>query len=130
MANGGGSGIQRGYNLKEKRFSLFNVSRWAEEGVRPTCCSVVPTLYSGLFNSSKIDEIILELSTSGSKASSGFMRPEGVVIFHVASGYLFKKTIEKDDLYKGENVSAVIVDTQQKTPDQKACSCRGFGGKW
>ena len=24
-----GQGIQRGYNLKEKRFSLFNVQRWA-----------------------------------------------------------------------------------------------------
>jgi hypothetical protein len=40
-----GSGIQRGYGLPkgEKRFSLFNVSRWGES--RPACCHVVPVLY-------------------------------------------------------------------------------------
>src|SRR5258708_1600570 len=44
-----GSGIQRGYGLRkgEKRFSLFNVSRWGTE--RPTCCHVVPVLYMGPF---------------------------------------------------------------------------------
>lgn len=98
-----GSGIQRGYNLKEKRFSLFNVSRWSDDSVRPACCGVVPTLYAGLFDTAKIDETLLELATSGSKASPGFMRPEGVVIFHTAGGYLFKKTIEKDEYHKGES---------------------------
>ena len=39
-----GRGIQRGYGLDHKRFSLFNVSRWSDEAVRPTCCSVVPVL--------------------------------------------------------------------------------------
>lgn len=52
-----GSGIQSGYGLPkgEKRFSLFNVSRWdddvlnEEDGLpaRPRCCGVVPTLYRG-----------------------------------------------------------------------------------
>jgi hypothetical protein len=98
-----GSGIQRGYNLKEKRFSLFNVSRWSDDSVRPACCGVVPTLYAGLFDTAKIDEILLELVTSGSKAAPGFMRPEGVVIFHTAGGYLFKKTIERDEYHKGES---------------------------
>ena len=36
-----GQGIQRKYGLSEKRFSLFNVSRWADD--RPKCCHVVPT---------------------------------------------------------------------------------------
>src|SRR5690349_12935807 len=40
-----GAGIQRGYGLKEKRFSLFNVHRWGE--ARPACCGVVPVLWSG-----------------------------------------------------------------------------------
>jgi hypothetical protein len=40
-----GQGIQRNYSLTEKRFSLFNVSRWGEE--RPACCHVVPVLYRG-----------------------------------------------------------------------------------
>ncbi len=98
-----GSGIQRGYGLQkgEKRFSLFNVSRWADDSVRPTCCGVVPTLYAGLFSTAKIDEILLDLVTNGSKAAEGFMRPEGVVIFHTVGGYLFKKTIEKDEQPKG-----------------------------
>jgi hypothetical protein len=45
-----GSGIARGYGLTkgEKRFSLFNVSRWGpggmDETLKPECCSVVPTL--------------------------------------------------------------------------------------
>jgi hypothetical protein len=33
-----GSGIQRRYGLAEKRFSLFNVSRWGDEAVRPVWC--------------------------------------------------------------------------------------------
>ena len=98
-----GSGIQRGYDLPkgEKRFSLFNVSRWSDDNIRPTCCGVVPTLYTGLFSTTKIDEVLLDLVTNGSKAAQGFMRPEGVVIFHTAGGYLFKKTIEKDEQPKG-----------------------------
>ena len=30
----------------------------------------------------------------------GFMRPEGIVVFHVAGNVGFKKTIEKDDMPK------------------------------
>lgn len=92
-----GKGIQRGYGLSEKRFSLFNVSRWSEDSVRPTCCSVVPTLYTGEFDTYTINEVLLDLAQGGSQAAQGFMRPEGVVIFHVASGQLFKKTIEGDE---------------------------------
>lgn len=100
-----GSGIQRGYDLPkgEKRFSLFNVSRWSDDSIRPVCCGVVPTLYTGLFDTAKIDEILLDLVKNGSRASQGFMRPEGVVIFHTAGGYLFKKTIERDEYHKGES---------------------------
>lgn len=97
-----GKGIQRGYNLQEKRFSLFNVSRWSDGSVRPSCCDVVPTLYVGLFDTVKIDEVLFDLKTKGSQASLGFMNPEGIIVFHVAGGCLFKKTIEKDELHKGE----------------------------
>ena len=34
-----GQGIQRGYGLKEKRFSLFNVSRWENAVLRPAVMS-------------------------------------------------------------------------------------------
>ena len=92
-----GKGIQRGYGLQEKRFSLFNVSRWSDDTVRPSCCGVVPTLYRGVFDQNAIWSSLEYLRISGSLASLGFMKPEGVVIFHTASGYLFKKTLEKDE---------------------------------
>ena len=95
-----GQGIQRGYGLKEKRFSLFNVFKWDDDTVRPICCGVVPTLYKGIFSTEQIDVILEALKRNGSSAALGFMRPEGVVIFHVASGNLYKKTIEKDSIPK------------------------------
>jgi hypothetical protein len=53
-----GKGIQRGYGLNEKRFSLFNVSRWSDNAVRPMCCSVVPVLYQGMFNTQDVELIL------------------------------------------------------------------------
>ena len=94
-----GGGIQRGYGLQkgEKRFSLFNVSRWGDSTVRPKCCSIVPILAVGIFTTDLINVSLVMLKTHGSYAVDGFMRPEGIVIFHTAQGYLFKKTIEKDE---------------------------------
>lgn len=92
-----GSGIQRGYGLKEKRFSLFNTHRWSDDAVRPKCCHVVPVLYEGIFDSSMIEGVIYSLELFGSSASPKFMNPEGIVIFHTAGGYLFKKTIKDDE---------------------------------
>lgn len=98
-----GSGIQRGYGLVkgEKRFSLFNVHRWADDAVRPACCHVVPELWRGTFSTQAANEQIDILRRTGSKAAPGFMKPEGIVIFHTAQGFLFKKTIEKDEKPKG-----------------------------
>lgn len=117
-----GSGIQRGYNLPkgEKRFSLFNTVRWALYGtepqiietqdpapkavkyqnVLPKCCGLVPQLYKGSFNTHNIHNSLEFLKNNGSIASPGFMRPEGIVIFHTAGNIGFKKTIEKDELPK------------------------------
>lgn len=96
-----GNGIQRTYGLKEKRFSLFNVSRWSDDAIRPACCGVVPLLYTGPFDTRVADEWVELLRKDGSRAVPGFMKPEGIVVFHVASGYLFKKTLEKDESPKG-----------------------------
>lgn len=94
-----GQGIQRGYGLKEKRFSLFNVSKWGN--IRPECCFVVPTLYVGMFDMHEIEVCLRSLEKEGSFAASGYMNPEGVVVFHTASGALFKKTIKNDESPKG-----------------------------
>lgn len=104
-----GSGIQRGYGLPkgEKRFSLFNVARWDEsfQGAlsRPACCHVVPVLYRGPFLTETIESELKALKAGGSRASPGFMNPEGVVIFHPHGNVGFKKTIEKDEEWKSKS---------------------------
>jgi len=115
-----GQGIQRKYGMTEKRFSLFNVSRWCMHGetpqaiptadprivkpqdVLPPCCHLVPVLYRGPFDTDIADIELDRLAHHGSKASPGFMCPEGVVIYHIAGNVGFKKTIEKDEEPKGK----------------------------
>ena len=98
-----GQSIQRNYGLRERRFSLFNVSRWSDPATRPECCGVVPTLYVGMFDTAKVQEVMDSLWQTGSIAAPGYMKPEGVVIFHTSHGQLFKKTFEKDEKGKGES---------------------------
>jgi len=115
-----GSGIQRNYGLKggDKRFSLFNVQRWClhdcepqviptgdprvvkTQDVLPACVGLVPILWRGDFQSLPLSEILLDLSLQGSRAVPGFMNPEGVVVFHVAAGVGFKKTLINDEVPK------------------------------
>lgn len=115
-----GQGIQRNYGIPEKRFSLFNTSRWALHGtepkkiptadprivktqdVLPPCCGLVPVLYEGMFSTNEVEAALLGLRDFGSCAAPGFMKPEGVVVFHVAGNVGFKKTLEKDSEYKGK----------------------------
>jgi hypothetical protein len=97
-----GQGIQRNYGLTEKRFSLFNTERWFDESVSPKCCGVVPVLYKGEFDTDYVEGVLEHLELTGSIAATGFMKPEGVVIYHTASRSYFKKTIENDEKPKGE----------------------------
>jgi len=98
-----GAGIQRKYGQTNKRFSLFNVSRWGDGVTRPACCDVVPVLWYGNMDDAQfaINDALIQLALKGSVAVPGFMKPEGIVIFHTKSGDLYKKTIEKDDEPKG-----------------------------
>jgi hypothetical protein len=115
-----GSGIQRGYGLVkgEKRFSLFNVARWALYGtepkrimtadpriekyqdVLPEGLFLVPELYRGNFSSYVIDDVVSLMRINGSYASPGFDRPEGIVVFHTVANVGFKQTLENDDVPK------------------------------
>ena len=118
-----GQGVQRNYGMKEKRFSLFNTSRWSLYGhvemepqggdpritpklkaQLPQCCSLVPVLYSGIFTSTAVDDALWVLKECGSAAAPGFMKPEGVVVYQQAGRVYFKKTIEKDDEPKGKTL--------------------------
>lgn len=117
-----GSGINRGYGLTkgEKRWSLFNVSRWCLPEETPQQIpsadprvvklqerlpavpgiGLVPLLLRGPFSTEACDYALSELKFHGSQAARGFMKPEGIVCFHVAANVGFKKTIEKDDVPK------------------------------
>jgi hypothetical protein len=120
-----GSGIQRGYGLTkgEKRFSLFNTSRWTSpfnksivsgeavrvieerqnECVECPLCHVVPIL--GVYPSLgdvKVESRIYWLTARGSQAAPGFMKPEGIVIYHTSSNQCFKVTCVKDEKHKNE----------------------------
>ncbi len=111
-----GHGIQRGYGLTkgEKRFSLFNVTRWClsgeQPGIIPTgdprqekkqealppCVGLVPVLWRGVFDTVECERCLAELGIHGSYAAPGFMKPEGIVCFHIAGNVGFKKTIGDD----------------------------------
>ena len=113
-----GAGIQRGYGLSEKRFSLFNVQRWALHGTEPKsyptldprvtrtqdmlppCCGLVPLLLQGPFRTDAIDHCIDLLRERGSYAAPGFMKPEGIVVFHTVGNVGFKRTLDKDGFPK------------------------------
>ncbi len=97
-----GSGIQRRYGMNEKRFSLFNVGRWTVTPP-PACVSVVPVLHQGDFDMAAIMERMENLKAKGSAAAPGYMNPEGIVVYHVATRTLFKKTFDKDDAGKGKD---------------------------
>lgn len=94
-----GKGIQRGYEQKEKQFSLFNTHKWGNH--RPSCCGVVPVLYEGIFDTPAVEFALNSLRTLGSYAAPGFKKPEGIMIYHQAAGIYFKKTLEKDESPKG-----------------------------
>jgi hypothetical protein len=111
-----GSGIQRGYGLTkgDKRFSLFNVTRWClfgqepgeigvgvngtvkKQDVLPQIVGLVPVVFRGPFSTEAALEWLGVLGRDGSLAAPGFMNPEGIVVFHVAGNYLFKKTLDGD----------------------------------
>ena len=104
-----GSGIQRGYGLQkgEKRFSLFNVNRYADkvqvDGVHQLVgLDVVPVLYEGPFSEDAIRDTAEFLRSRGSFAPYPieFDNPEGIIVFHSASGQVFKVLLENDDLPK------------------------------
>jgi len=113
-----GRGIQRNYGLDERRFSLFNVSRWClhneepkpiptadprivkMQDVLPACCHVVPILRRGINITTMADSALYELKQRGSVAAPGFMNPEGIVVFHVAGNVGFKMTLDNDGVPK------------------------------
>ena len=100
-----GRGVQRGYGQEGKRFSLFNVVRYADVNVPEIGMDTVPIIYEGPFDTERVNLTVLQLAADGSRAAPGFMKPEGVVVFHKAAGVVFKVTCEKDEEWKGKGSS-------------------------
>jgi hypothetical protein len=111
-----GVGIQRGYGLTERRFSLFNATRWLNTDGKHAAdynilreinhvlpaITVVPVLYEGPWHEAVMDAFVPKLEVerlkiNGSQAAPGYNRPEGIVVYHKASNFLFKVTCEKDE---------------------------------
>jgi hypothetical protein len=90
-----GPGINSGEGLTEKTFVLFDWWKFPPERLLPPQCKVVPVLYRGHFDIKKIDEVMEDLKTNGSKLVSGFMRPEGIVI--QTMGNRLKKVFDAEE---------------------------------
>lgn len=92
-----GQGIQRGYGLAERRFALFNADRWDIDS-RPSCCHVVPVLAQCSMPDAqgRINDILIEMKRYGSMAVTGFMKPEGIVIYQYAGHTSHKITFDGD----------------------------------
>lgn len=108
-----GKGIQRGYNIPDKRFSLFNTSRWNSDWntkfngetrcLEVPSCHVVPILgRDAEFDTSFANSVLQSLEDSGSVAAPGFMNPEGIIVYHIAGNIFFKKTIKNDESPKSQ----------------------------
>lgn len=115
-----GRGIQRGYGMDHRVFSLFNTNRWYDKERPiwksekskcevPECCSVVPVMYEGDFEKGgditidgAINDCLFNLRNFGSVHRRGFGDPEGLVIFHEAAQQTFKVTLEGDEKPKGK----------------------------
>lgn len=116
-----GKGVNRGYGLLTRHFSLFNTCKFCLYGdtpqviskqdnpigdiyqtVLPACVGLVPVLYSGEHDQSMINGVVNVLKAQGSMAAPGYMNPEGVVIYHTAANVYFKQTIDNDSQPKGK----------------------------
>lgn len=116
-----GSGIQHGYGLKEKRFALFNASRWAdlsdldvEERPIPNL-EVVPVLYDGpavedldgpsgefrYTGMNPVKQCIEFLRREGSCAVKGYMSPEGVIAYYRLARVSYKGFLHNNTTPKG-----------------------------
>lgn len=105
-----GSGIQRGYGLTEKRFSLFNTKRWREASLYsttwPEWLHVVPLIHEGAFATDTVEEALQVLANLGSLAVAGYMNPEGIVVMHLPTRALYKKFL--DPVQEANHKSALV----------------------
>lgn len=96
-----GPGINRGYGLRERKFSLFNTRHAGRVWETPNL-DVVPLLRVTTLDTAVFTEELEKLRESGSIASPGFMRPEGIIIFLYETQRYYKYLLENPDQHKGQ----------------------------
>lgn len=117
-----GLGIQHGYNLGHKVFSLFNTHRWTkvaeqredwEERARAIQMDTVPVLYQGPFSDVAIEASLDELRREGSVAArlwgSECDQPEGVIIRHRHLGGNLKAFVDGNVTPKSQQVNGTKI---------------------
>ncbi|WP_435613281.1 RNA ligase family protein [Streptomyces sp. bgisy159] len=99
-----GRGIQRGYGLNERRFSLFNTERHGcvDASVGSVHVRPVPKTYEGVFSEEAITNELTNLRHHGSVAAPGFPNPEGICVYHSQSRNVYKVTLDNNDAGKWE----------------------------
>jgi hypothetical protein len=112
-----GRGINAGYNLPEKRLFLFNWRRWKSiENELPARISTVPLLYTGKMSLEIIDEIMDKLKENGSYISSGYMKPEGIVVEF--NGSFYKKTFDIEEVkWSGKDPNKISIPREKLNLD-------------
>lgn len=100
-----GKGIQRGYGLDHRRFSLFNVNRYAStDFAEVKGLGLVPVLASfDVLDTAEVSQQVEALRVGGSVAAEGFDRPEGVIVFMSSSQQVYKVLLENDQQPKGRS---------------------------
>jgi len=96
-----GKGINRGYGIDDRRFSVFNTGRWAADTgsmdpieIGGVLVGPVPVLDVHTLDFDLIDHLMQDLRDDGSKAAPGFMKPEGLCVYDTQAGRVKKVTFE------------------------------------
>jgi hypothetical protein len=86
-----GQGINRGYGLDHKRFSLFNLRK------QSSICYNVPviSMQEGRFDMESLNIDVEYLKKNGSFAAPEYMKPEGLVIYAEKAKCYWKVIIDK-----------------------------------
>lgn len=115
-----GPGINSGEGLKVKTFILFDHWKYPPERPLPPNTIIVPVLYSGAFDMSKVEECMDDLRKNGSKLVPGFMAPEGIVVRIKGERYkvVFQAEEAKWKGHKDENYEKIKTDQQAKALEQ------------
>lgn len=96
-----GGKIQRGYGVKEKRFSLFNPFFFENvPNPWPEGIYTVPIVASGILEDGLIERSLDLLHRSGSLAAPGWKPAEGIVVYHTQAKTRFKVLLDNDNVPK------------------------------